>query len=234
MTVTYLKARATDDPQRYEALRQSDQSLVYTPFPAVQEFEMSLSVGDVVAYRYPTGDRGFVPVPAEGIPLNAGASVTVEVAEDLSVPLNLFGIIFPKGTLAHAHGVFCPTTKIDPGFTGRLRLLIFNGSGHRIMLHKGQIVGVATFLRTDVTVRGPLAERKDKLEPQVQSRLTGFWRYLARNKATVLTMLGLGVSIVALAVSVINMGIARRAELARGVTAPDRAAAAAPQEAKTS
>lgn len=215
MTVTYLKGRATDDPQRYQALRQSDRSLVYTATPAVQDFEMTLTIGDVVAYRYPTGDRGFVPVLDEGIPLAAGSSVTVEVAEDLSVPLNLFGIIFPKGTLAHANGVICPTTKIDPGFTGRLRLLIFNASGCRIVLHKSQIVGVAVFLRTDVTVPGPLAERKDKLEPQVQNQLVGLWRYLVRHRATVLAMASVLIALIALAVATFNASIARRAELER-------------------
>lgn len=185
MAVTYIKDRTTDDIVGYERHSQSDASLLLTRTGEVAEFELSLTIGDAYAPRHPTEDGAFVGLKDNQVVIAAHSCVTVEVAEEISVPLNLFGVIFPKGSLAHMNGVFVPTTKIDPGFSGRLRLLVFNGSGRRIVLAKGQAVATAVFIRTDATVRHPLVEKREKLTPTVQGlgeqirefakRQTGVW-----------------------------------------------------------
>jgi deoxycytidine triphosphate deaminase len=184
MAVTFIRNRITHDAEGYERHNQSDASLLFTKVGDVSEFELALTIGDVYASRHPTEDGSFTALPDEKIVLPAYSCVTVETAEEMSVPLNLFGIIFPKGGLAHVHGVFSPTTKIDPGFSGRLRLLLFNGSARRIVLHKGQSIGAAVFLKTDATVPHPLVEKREKLTPAVQNWGDRFSLFAKRHKTT--------------------------------------------------
>lgn len=219
MTVAYLKGRSTEDHERYIALQSSDQSLIFAGAEGVHEFEMTLTIGEVFSLKHPTTESSFQLVTDDGIAITHGAAVTVEIAEDLRVPLNLFGVIFPKGSLAHVTGLFCPTAKIDPGFRGRLRLVLFNCSGQRIVLRREQAIASAVFMRTDATVGRALAKPKSKLNPTVESRWTAGCRFLVRHRATVLSVLALVVSAIisltAASFSYQSMQIAKRAEVER-------------------
>lgn len=230
MAVTYIRNRIAQDVEGYDKHSQSDGSLLLAKTADVSEFELSLTIGDVYAQRHPTDDSAFISLQDDQIVIAAHGSVTVEVAEDISVPLNLFGVIFPKGSLAHGHGVFVPTTKIDPGFSGRLRLLIVNASGRRMVLTKGQHLGSAVFLRTDATVRHPLVEKREKISPSVQGTGVRFLGMIRRNSGLLASII---IPLIGLLITFASVWYAREAVKVAQLSADSAAASEASIQSAT-
>ncbi|OOE13845.1 dCTP deaminase domain-containing protein [Fictibacillus arsenicus] len=76
---------------------------------------------------------------AEGqvITLNPGAAVIIETEEYVHFPRYRFGQILPKVGLLRV-GISNTTSKIDPGYRGKLLITVFNLGKRTVKLKKGQ------------------------------------------------------------------------------------------------
>lgn len=72
-----------------------------------------------------------------GIYLAPGAAVVVLTREEVHLPEGFFGQIAPKVTLLE-QGISNTPSKVDPGFSGRLRITVFNHGRKAATLAPGQ------------------------------------------------------------------------------------------------
>ena len=189
MTVVHLKSRHTAERSAFVNARQSHSSLLFTESKNVEVFELPLSVGDAFCDTFPASDQSFQPMDDSGVRLPPRSTVIVEANELIEVPYNMFGIIFPKGTLATVHGIVAPTTKIDPGFSGFLRLAISNSSSKSFALKRNEILGSAIFFSTSLTVDEPITPAKKDIVGRAQPRSVRARKWVAQNLGSIIVPL---------------------------------------------
>ncbi len=102
--------------------------------------------------------NGKVNIPAKN-------SIAVQTAESFIVPRNMYGLILPKGSLLLQQGVLMGSTKIEPLFNGKLKILLYNTSNKKISLKKGEFIASAIFLRTEKAIDSP-PQNEDCLTPE--------------------------------------------------------------------
>ncbi len=73
----------------------------------------------------------------EKICLQAGSAVIIETAESVQFPKSRFGHIVPKVSLLQ-DGLSNTSSKIDPGYNGKLLVTVFNLGKRTVFLKKGQ------------------------------------------------------------------------------------------------
>ncbi|MBW4440916.1 MAG: hypothetical protein KME10_06720 [Plectolyngbya sp. WJT66-NPBG17] len=71
------------------------------------------------------------------ISLQPGAAVIIETAESVQFPKTRFGHIVPKVSLLQ-DGLSNTSSKVDPGYEGRLLITVFNLGKRTVTLKKGQ------------------------------------------------------------------------------------------------
>lgn len=72
------------------------------------------------------------------ISLQPGATVIIETAESFKLPKSRFGHVVPKVSLLQ-DGLSNTSSKIDPGYDGKLSITVFNLGKRTIELKKGQV-----------------------------------------------------------------------------------------------
>ena len=68
--------------------------------------------------------------------LHQGACIVVRTKEAISLPNNVFGTLCAKGSLA-ALGFLVPNTKVDPLFSDRLDVALFNAGTRTLLVQNG-------------------------------------------------------------------------------------------------
>ncbi|MDF5734952.1 MULTISPECIES: dCTP deaminase domain-containing protein [unclassified Nostoc] len=72
------------------------------------------------------------------ISLQPGSTVIIETAEEVKFPKSRFGHVVPKVSLLQ-YGLSNTSSKIDPGYQGKLSITVFNLGKRNIELKKGQV-----------------------------------------------------------------------------------------------
>jgi len=68
--------------------------------------------------------------------LKPGRCIIVQTAEQLNIPNDVFGFLCSKGSLS-LRGFFVPNTKIDPLFSGKLDVALYNAGKKQLQIKKG-------------------------------------------------------------------------------------------------
>lgn len=124
--IVNLERRHTSSIDECDARRSSPDSSVFVSgsvsFPdgpgALELFAGS-------TYYLPADSRRH-ELPATGVKLRPGQAIIVESSQDVRLPLNVSGLLLGKGGLI-LHGIIVSPGKIDPGFSGKLMIALFNG-----------------------------------------------------------------------------------------------------------
>ncbi len=74
--------------------------------------------------------------PEDHITLSRGAAVIITTEEEVKFPRSRFGEIFPRVTLMQ-RGIANTTSKVDPGFEGRLLITVYNLGARQEELKRG-------------------------------------------------------------------------------------------------
>lgn len=93
------------------------------------------------------------------IKLLPGAVVIIETHEEVSFPRTRFGHLIPKTKLL-MQGISNTSSKIDPGFDGRLSITLFNLGANEITLKKYE--PFCTLYLLDVQTEGLIHREKEK------------------------------------------------------------------------
>ena len=126
MSVISLEERITTDLAEFEKLKKSDQSRIFCRADKIEPFAIVLTLGDQWAANISRSDPAMYAIEGNEIEIPSLSSVVVEVEETLILPFNIYGIITQKGAAFLEDGLILAAGKVDPSFSGKLQVLIFN------------------------------------------------------------------------------------------------------------
>ena len=185
MSLLDPRSRITSDVDRFHRERRSSSSKVYVnPDPKVVDIaSIDLSVGEQYFESSLSEKR---PLQDDRVVLGAGRSIVLYTQEEVRLPLNVFGVVSGKGSWIY-HGIFISSGKIDPGFSGRLRIGLHNASAQPVILEKGELICSCYFVDlithlNDFSTPQPLEPFRPKRPNRLQ-KATSFllreWKWFA-------------------------------------------------------
>lgn len=159
MGVIHLKDRTTNDSNEFERNKKSFNSKLFLCYEqekssgtrnsvTVDEFSLDLTLGNSWNENYSYNDKGLFIIEDEGIIIPPRTSVVVTIKENMKIPNNWFGIVMSTGSLFLQDGIQSPSAKIEPGYSGTLKLRLVNYSTKKVELKKGQKIASAIFFQT--------------------------------------------------------------------------------------
>lgn len=149
MPIVCLSKRVTGNDVEFNNSMNSADSLLYLQgFDSNSSDVFDASGTDCLILR--VGDKWFdrsryVQISNAGIKVKPHSSVVVETLEKIALPLNMYGLLFGAGKNIYSGG-FISCGKIDPGFSGNLRIGFHNGSSHSVILKPGDKIAYSLFL----------------------------------------------------------------------------------------
>lgn len=206
MSIVNLNKRMTQDETEYSAAIRSSDSMIYVTVdkecenvPIITDPSgpdcLALHVGTCLYYK---GCNWKID-SEKGVKIKAGTSVVLETAESLRLPANVYGLLYGNGKNIY-RGAFISCGKIDPLFTGKLRIGIYNGGAKKIVLKTGDKLAYAVFFQTESDILSDQLSRATEV-PSIREKL-GVWTRLGRFVsdhsviiATITSMLALAISI---------------------------------------
>ena len=145
MSIVSLEKRITKNWDDFEAYKCSSDSYIFIKDSYITDAEgpdcLALTVGNCWYDngRYINIDK------KKGLKVRPHASIVLETAEDIALPLNTYGLLFGAGSNIY-RGAFISGGKIDPGFQGKLKIGFHNGSDNTIVLKQGDKLAYCIFV----------------------------------------------------------------------------------------
>jgi len=166
MSIVDLKSRLTLDWNAFNEYMKSSDSLICIDGPIILADDgpaaVDLSIGDRwLDHR----DNTQYLIPKEGLHLKPNQSTVVVTQQRIALPLNVFGLVTGKGKYIF-QGVFISSGKVDPGYNGRLKIGLYNGSEHTIVLKTGEPFYSCCFFQMESSLDAPL--RSYETEPTLR------------------------------------------------------------------
>lgn len=203
MGVIDLNIRLTDSWDSFNDNLKSSDSLIYIePKNYLSDDKPSsidLTVGEKCFFLK---DNKYYDFPEDGIHVKAFTSILVESEQKLGLPYNIFGLVTGKGNKIF-QGTFISTGKINPGFNGKLKIGLFNGSDKSITIKKGDPLCTCVFFEMESSMTAPHKSYEDNFQKAnyFKTSLQSFKSWSLNNKDVILmitTFTALIFSIVAL------------------------------------
>lgn len=105
----------------------------------MKELKIMLDEGAVMPTRAHEGDAGLDLYSMEDVTVSDRCSATVSTGVHVEIPFGYEGEVRCRSGLNFKHGVTCEGT-IDHGYTGDIRLKLYNHSYHPYTIKKGERV----------------------------------------------------------------------------------------------
>jgi len=152
VSVVHIKNRSTSNEKSFEENSSSDRSLLWLSEKAKAEaFSIDLTVGEQWSEKYGPTSNEMHLIADEGMQILKHGSVVVTSAEGLRVPHNMYGVLVPTGSLFLDKGILIAPAKVEPAFSGTLKLRLFNTTGLKHTLKRGDKLGSVIFFSTETT-----------------------------------------------------------------------------------
>lgn len=146
---------------------------------AKEQVSVDLTIG---ALYQQSGDPDWLHI-TETLTVHPGTCLVIQTSEVVKMPNNAFGLLASKGTMG-AKGLVTANTKLDPLFDGHLNIPVFNVSGRKIELKRGQSFCSLSFWETEAPIVGTATRNAIKVQPRTVSKARDF---LERNAAHIIT-----------------------------------------------
>jgi dUTPase len=161
MSVISVKDRVTEDAQRFQENVASHLSLLFLKGGApTDSFSVELTVGNAWSERYGQGSNEMQKISDAGLKIARHGSIVIEVEEKIKVPFNMYGIIVPTGSLFLDRGILIAPAKVEPSFSGNLKLRLFNTTAFKHTIKKGDKLASIIFFSTETTKFQPEVSKK--------------------------------------------------------------------------
>lgn len=196
MAIVHLNKRVTDNVDEYNNFMRSSDSLIFLKGNWTTDESgpdcLSLTVGQC----WYDNTRYIEIDPKNGIKIKPHASIVLETAEDIALPLNMYGLLFGAGSNIYK-GAFISSGKIDPGFSGKLRIGYHNGSDKTTILKRGDKLAYCIFIGTECGLEHtPLTNALSQPAMGTMSKRERFQRWFTQNVFHILPILLSTVSII--------------------------------------
>nr|WP_154894449.1 hypothetical protein [Paenibacillus xylanexedens] len=162
-----IKRRTTKDWELYKKYIKSIESYIYLD---KETSDSGLKEGETASLDFTVGKRWFnlndsrwYTIPKEGVILKSNEGATFETYEHLALPMNIFGVVTGVGRHIYRGGMISPG-KIDPGFSGRLRIGFYNSSKSKKIIKPGDTLCSCYFLHMEETISTQLTRNAPEPE----------------------------------------------------------------------
>lgn len=162
---------------------------------------IDLSVGD----RYQVAGKPEWYELRRSYPLRPGNCILVKTRERITVPADVFGMLFSKGSLS-AIGLIVSNTKIDPLFGDQLNIPIFNAGRKTLRIQSGMPFCCISFHTLEQTI--PVAVFRRAITQQVPKRR--IIDFIADQPAGIIS--GVIGAVVAISVAILTNAVFRSAK----------------------
>jgi deoxycytidine triphosphate deaminase len=190
MSVIHIKERSTPDEELFTEQKSSQASLLLINEQAITDrFSLELTVGTAWAKVFSSTEKSFVQIDANGVQIGRHDSIVIEVAEDIRVPNNMYGLLVPTGSLFLGLGVLVAPAKIEPGYSGKLTLRLFNTTAEKHTLTIGQKLGSAIFFPTETTLDHATLKRERGTSTPTYGKFVRMKKWAATNPVIWITMI---------------------------------------------
>lgn len=196
MAIVHLDKRITNDTDEYNKYLRSSDSLIFVKDNWTTDESgpdcLLLTVGQCWY-----DNARYIEIDAQkGMKIKPHASVVLETAEEIALPLNMYGLLFGAGSNIY-RGAFISSGKIDPGFFGKLRIGYHNGSDKTIVLKKGDKLAYCIFIGTECGLEHtPISNALTQLAIGTMSRRERFQRWFTQNAYQILAVMLSTISII--------------------------------------
>lgn len=147
-----LDRRATNDPQKFDLAKESPDSLILI-IPDCSGIEAGTSVAINAGANYFNRITGARHPIENSIALQSGDFVVIESRQRFKVPRNVLGLIHGKGR-ALFRGIMVAPGKIDPSFSGYLRIYLFNAGKADVAITAGEVIASVIFHSIETPYHG--------------------------------------------------------------------------------
>ncbi|MCP1651523.1 dCTP deaminase domain-containing protein [Pseudomonas nitroreducens] len=185
MAVIQIKGRTTNKPEEFSKYSFSSNSLLFTSAlpDNIENFSIELTLGEGWNDNYSDSNLSLRQIDDE-ITIGGRESIVVEVTEEIRVPLNRYGIVVPTGSLFLAQGLLIASAKVEPAFSGKLKLRLFNTTNSKIKLKKGRKLGSVIFFSTEAAIYHDTINRDSKISVSKNPHFKNLCRWFGENKTT--------------------------------------------------
>lgn len=189
MALIFIKDRFTRNQSAFKECKKSDYSLLLTTANEIEEFSIELSIGDRWAEKLSADKPTMYEVEGKEITISPRSSIIVQTTESLCVPNNMFGMVMPTGRILLERGIFIANTKIEPTFSGKLNILLYNSSSIKRTLKQGDIIASAIFIRTEKTTDGKLITKEEPPIKKPKRWYQNFASFIRSDPKFIITLL---------------------------------------------
>ncbi len=183
MTVQQVRGRTTSSQAEFESYSFSSNSYIYTNASdeRIEPFSLELTLGNGWNDSYSPTNKSMIMIKDE-IEIQRHGSIVVEVAEEIQVPHNRYGIVMPTGSLFLTRGIVFAPAKVEPAFADKLKIRLFNTTQKPVILKKGDKLASVIFLPTETTERQTRVIRGSDISRKPPSKLDELTKWLGQHK----------------------------------------------------
>lgn len=184
MGIRQVKGRVTKDYGAFQKYSLSSNSFIYSDASddEVEEYSIELTIGEGWSDAYSEANKNLIKISDE-ISIQGNGSVVIEVAQEIRMPHNNYGVVLSTGKLFLSKGVLIATAKVEPSFEGKLKLRVFNTTKQRVTLKQGEKLGSVIFFQTESTKVHSVKSKDSHISNVPTARSLRLKKWLAENKA---------------------------------------------------
>lgn len=160
MSIIFLRNSTTSDIEEFERQKKSFDSQIFIVYDEdktskemvkVDDFSLDITLGKSWNENYSYNDKGLFLIEDQKITILPNTSVVVAIREYIKMPYNKFGIVLSTGSLFLQQGIQIPSAKVEPGYSGLLKLRLVNSSNDKVTLYQNQKIASIVFFQTNHT-----------------------------------------------------------------------------------
>lgn len=160
MSIIFLRNSTTSDIEEFERQKKSFDSQIFIVYDEdktskemvkVDDFSLDITLGKSWNENYSYNDKGLFLIEDQKITILPNTSVVVAIREYIKMPYNKFGIVLSTGSLFLQQGIQIPSAKVEPSYSGLLKLRLVNSSNDKVTLYQNQKIASIVFFQTNHT-----------------------------------------------------------------------------------
>ncbi len=182
MPLIHIEDRKTNSESEFNDQKSSQVSLLLVNKEAkLESFSLELTVGEAWAKVFSETQKSLMQIDSNGILIGRHDSIVIEVAEEIHVPNNMYGLLVPTASLFLGLGILIAPAKIEPGYSGKLTLRLFNTTNEKYILKQGHKLGSAIFFPTDATLEHATKKMERGANTPTYGKLKLCWQWVKNN-----------------------------------------------------